>query len=111
MSETVRYVGTLHPIKIPEEYNKSLNTQCTYLKGLEELNLPKWFSEEDYYCDEVFLINGMWYYNVQEKQDPEFEFCDVDVLPDGQIHYHTMYYNGGTSTEEMLKEALAKKEW
>lgn len=71
------------------------------------------FSDEDWdsYTDNGFVVIDGEIYEVEwavKCETDECGFADVSVDNDGNIHFHTLHYNGGGSLEEVIESALSK---
>lgn len=112
MSETVHYTGKIE--KVNNILNETLEELCERVlkeNGYTELgkyydSWEKMLFEELY---EKYVIANGEIYKVIEKT---YRSIDEDIFEahdnrDGTINYEVMYYNGGCSFNEAIKEAIS----
>jgi hypothetical protein len=69
------------------------------------------FTEEEFnaYRENGFMVIHNEVYKVVwevERFMDYVEFADVEQTEDGTIHFHALFYNGGTCLEEVIEDAL-----
>lgn len=70
------------------------------------------FTEDDFemYCENGFIVIDGEIYSVQWEVKRETDcdyFADVHYDKVGNIHFHTMHYNGGGHWLEVVEDALS----
>lgn len=113
MSNTEYHIGKLIPIQ-PIDDNMTEFEFKQYIIKRENISIPTWadINEEDD-LNEVFrdnnllLYRSMLYSIKDTKFDPEDEVIEA-IKKEDCIEYKLVFYNGGTSFDECLEEALDK---
>lgn len=54
----------------------------------------------------IEIHNSIYKFIEYKELDPYGNFCNITSLPNGQIQFHTMFYNGGTCLQEMLESKM-----
>lgn len=113
MSEVKRYTGKLIQI-----YPKSLETNDEWVKRLikesgckmpDYNNVPEdpfvWLDDA---CWRKYIIHKGQVFKVLEsiEHDPYDYFAEAKKMTNGEINFHVMYYDGGSSLDETICEAL-----
>lgn len=114
MSEYERTKGVLKEIKtddIEEKAKYILQSEfgCNLAdKPVYSHTYTEWLTDD--YDKRYTIINDKLYeiLSYENDWDAEPEFCDITVLSNGLIAFHTMYYNGGTYWQEVVGDELAK---
>lgn len=113
MSRVVRYKGTLKIV--PKLNNETIEEQCKRIlkERLDNDELPSYHETyqewllDVFYDDEYYIKDNILY----EIHKEELECCDIfegNFNKDGDIDFHTMYYNGGCCLTEALDEIMNK---
>ena len=69
------------------------------------------FTEDEFdsYRENGFMVIANQIYKVVwevERFMDYVEFADVEEKEDGSIHFHALFYNGGTWLEEVIEDTL-----
>lgn len=105
MSRTETHIGKLVPTGLTmNEYIHTLPPKKRPNQDdLSWMTLEEWF--QDKYHDKILILDG----NVWKIEDKDLTDEDVSFSiksSDGSIDYVVQYYNGCTSFEEAIKEAI-----
>lgn len=65
---------------------------------------------ETYRENGFFVINGEIYRSLYEvkRETDHHGFSEVEIDESGNIHFHTLHYNGGGSLEEVIEMEISK---
>ena len=104
-------------IKVVSEEGITLHQHCLNIleeKGIKyDENYKYYDNPEEQVGDELYekyvILQGELYeYLELVDEDPYESFAHVEEGDNGEIRFHSRYYNGGTCLSEMLDEALGK---
>jgi hypothetical protein len=112
MSETVTYIGKMREIKVGE--SKSLNDVAKEILtkyGENVSEMPPYYDSyeewlRDSYYKDFMVIKGRLFEVIENEKMDEYGFSIATANEDGTISFAAQYYNGSTSLEEALEEAI-----
>lgn len=107
MSETVHYKGVMKKAERLE--GETLEEQCKRLIGDKEL--PSYCDNYEEFLNNTFyqemsIQNGTIYHIKKEEIDLDEDIYQANLTDDGDIEFEVRYYNGGSSFDDALEEAL-----
>lgn len=111
MSDQQRVTGTLRKLQFNDKF--TMEQHCENIikgAGREKESYHDTYVDAvaDEFSDDYFFYKGQMYSLEKKDEDPYESFIEMEQMPDGNIKFHTSFYNGGTCLSEMLGDGLKR---